>query len=591
MCPTEATPVDERLKATREFFHQFRKAAKTLGMYQHNPERFVEFVRPTHNALKHVLRDGPLVLRVSAQNFLLGDQPAWPEDAGETIPYRLFREGVRQLGFKPGFADTELVSLIRIMLTPTERTGEEMVAQLWAANLTHFEYRAVEGFALGELTEEQVQAQVDRLVRRLAGGAGADSGPGAFGGGSGTTGGIDQGPPPTEAEQALLEDLEPGLVLPSVEIGAPDQLEAIHLELDQDDAVRLPRQSVELSLRLLFEGRFTDPNAAATAIGTFIDELYIQPDGLSLVKLLDVLKKLSEDQGPTAPRVRAMREAFSAQLGEPERLRGLLERLHVAPSPNPIAARRLLEELPASAAPQLTEVLAQVQAPELRVVVLDVLAKMGPNPGGALVERLSEAQPGQVRDLLAVLQRSNPAELPKALTEGLRHNDPKVRAEVLSSLGNTPNPESIYRFLQQGTADPDPSVRAAAFDALVKAWPQRGATDLFRLLKLADWDKRDPAEKERIHIWLGRTGQPEALKHFAGLLAQKRSLLNGRKVTESKLWAIAGLQEMATIQAFKLLQQEVEANDSDVVAAARRAMYTVKKAIFGPGGASTPEKS
>ncbi|MFN7133605.1 MAG: HEAT repeat domain-containing protein, partial [Myxococcales bacterium] len=94
--------------------------------------------------------------------------------------------------------------------------------------------------------------------------------------------------------------------------------------------------------------------------------------------------------------------------------------------------------------------------------------------------------------------------------------------------------------------------------------------------------KREQREKEAVYQALGATNQQGALAHFAALLQQK-SLLRRAKLKEDKLLAIAGIGAMPSIPCVKLLQSVVEdkSNDPEVLTAARKAFYTMKKALFG----------
>jgi hypothetical protein len=92
-------------------------------------------------------------------------------------------------------------------------------------------------------------------------------------------------------------------------------------------------------------------------------------------------------------------------------------------------------------------------------------------------------------------------------------------------------------------------------------------------------------------VCLGQTQREEALFYLQQLMMQKKNLLNGKKVQEGKLQAVAGLQGMATLHAFKILQGVAAdaKEDAEVVSAARKAMYAVKKLLFEPAQPQRPK--
>ena len=79
------------------------------------------------------------------------------------------RDGIRQISFKPGFTLDELVTFTLIATSDPERGADELNAQLWRAQMPHFEYSMVEGFRVDERSEEAVQVEVDKVVDYLEG--------------------------------------------------------------------------------------------------------------------------------------------------------------------------------------------------------------------------------------------------------------------------------------------------------------------------------------------------------------------------------------------------------------------------------------
>lgn len=543
-------------------------------MYRHQESRFTDFVRPAHGALKAVLAGGPLAIKVSADSFLFGGEPLLTEEGGENIPYRFYREGVRHLTLRPGLTDDELKQLTLIMLTQSERTGTELVTQMWEASFEHIDYVVVEGFAVGQLSENQVDAEVDKIVdylyARLRSADGADTISFAR---------------VSEADLELrLEGIEQirGAVFDGLSVSAAFK-KKVEAEQARDEQQRVPAQLVDLVVTQILEARFADATQPTELLVQLVDMLLLHEELGPIGRMLDLLAKLGGEEHPGAKLTREVLEAVSARLSEEPRIRRLGDALKLNRTLDLAAAARYLGQVRSTTIPVLLEVLDTIEAPEPRLLVIDALARVGKDHPELFAARLESEKSQTVRDMIAIIERGAFPDRAKYITTALKNPNPLVRIEVLATLGASKSPEIAHRFVLTATTDKTPQVRAAAFRALAELGPKQAAKDLLRLPKLPDWDARDPKEKELIHEIMGGTADPEVLKYLASLLQQKKTLLGGKKIVEGKLWAVTGLQAMGTIPAFKLLQQEVEAkSDSAVVEAARKAMYVVKKKLSGP---------
>jgi len=566
-----AAAASPRVAAAREFFSQLRKGARTIAMYRHNAARFSDIIQPAFEALTAALEPGPLVVRVQAEAFLLEGQEVWSaEGGGENVPFRFYREGVRQLVLRPGMSLEELNKLVLILLTNTERTGEEIVAQLWGASFDHVDYVVVDGFRVGEMSEEQVHVEVDQIVDYLAARLRGDS---------------DDTVSFAKISAADLDLKLEGIsqirgALFDGDAVSPAYKRRIQEELERDEREKLPARLLGLFELQLREGAFEAP-VALELLTNLVDAALLHEDLAPVTRMLDALDRVAEVEGPVQQVAREIRAGLGERLGDESRLRRLADVIRQKPGLDLAAASRYVAVVAVETVPILLDVLEALEPGPTRAPFVEALARLAPERPALLEDRLQNASSATVRDLVAVVLRGNFPDGARYLQASLRNPNPQVRISVLAELGASPRPELSHRFVLEATLDKQPTVRAAAFKTMVQLSPKRALVDLLRLPKLPTWDERDAAERELIHACLGQTQLPEALTYFQQLLAQKKSLLNSRKVTEGKLHAIAGLAGMSTLPAFKLLQSLVDAKeDEEVVAAARKAMYAVKKALF-----------
>jgi hypothetical protein len=132
-------------------------------------------------------------------------------------------------------------------------------------------------------------------------------------------------------------------------------------------------------------------------------------------------------------------------------------------------------------------------------------------------------------------------------------------------------------------SDSNLQVRMVAARLLPEFDREKAYMDLIRIATADDFDKKDPHERAAIYSALGATGVHSALMHLSEVLGTKPGLLNRKKVMDDKLLAIHGLAGACSVQSYKVLQKVVEERNQppEVLAAARKAMYQVKKALFG----------
>ena len=565
--PDASAPKDDpRIAGVKEFFFQLRKGVKTIGMYRHSVHRYGEYLKPAFEAVQRVLQAGPVALGVTSATFTFSGQSVW-EQEGDNLAFRFYSEGVRRLVLRPGLTEDELAKLVLIMLSNPDRGAEDLLAQLWNAGFEHIDHVVVEGFSVGgDLSEEQVKVEVDRIVDYLRArleGLGDDV---------------------LSFARITAEDLELKLEGIDQVRGAVIDLEGggiseafkkkVQEQLRLDQVERLPRQITDLMLVQIRDGRVTDPAMAESMLLQVVDALLLSEDLVPIGRIIEGLERIGASNTVAAE----VRARFPVKLGEEHRVRRLGEALRHHKGLDLAAVRRYLQVLEASSLPILLELLESIEEPEYRALVVETLGRTGRDHVELFLARLSSPNSQLVRDMLQVLELLGVTERWKHIELALKNPNPAVRQEVVGLLASAKGNEA-HRYLLQASTDATSVVRWAAFRAMVQYNPLRAAQDLLRLPKLPDWDKREAREKELVYECLGATHAPDSIKHFAQLIQQKKPLLGGKKIVEQKLLAIIGLQAAGTIPAYKLLQQVVEMGESESVAAARPALYAVKRAL------------
>ena len=559
----------ERVELARNYAFHLLKAIKQFGMYRHNEARFPEFLAKAHEALSaYTEKHGALSLKVEAQNLELHGQALFSED--NPLPYRFYRDGIRQLIFRPGLPLEELVAWTLIALSDPERGAEDISAQLWRAGLEHVEYVAVEGFQMDQVSDEEVEVEVEKIVSYLYNRLRTQSDD--F---------LRFARISTEDLDSQIEEVDQlrGAVVTGST--ASDELKArIQKEIEEEENQRLFPKLVAVVFQVV-EGGLDDPRMGEEMLVHLLDALLLQEDFATINNIVARMRSLEQRAGAEGPAA-TVKNAFLHKMGEEQRLGRIGDLLRTARPKHPQDIARYLQSVKSLATPVLLDVLEPIEIPENRTLLCEVLAAHARENPGPFVNRLNSERPQTVRDMIHILERSGHPDRNKMLGEVLHHKNVPVRLEALQMIARSQS-EEARRMVVEALSDPHPQMRVLAARLLPDFDRDKAFADLSRVVHEPAFEKRSPDEKTAFYAALGATGLPGALAFLSQILAARPTLLNKKKVLEDKLLAVAGLAASSSIHALKLLQGVLEdkAQPPELLVAARKALYQTRKALFG----------
>jgi hypothetical protein len=574
--PTTDPAVREKVEAARDFTSHLLKGIKQIGMYRHNEARFPEFLSRAREALAaYTGRHGPLSLKVEQQNFMLHGEPLLSEDT--PLPYKFYRDGIRQLIFRPGLALTELVTFTLIALSEPERGAEDVLAQLWRAGLEHLEYVVVEGFMMDEVSEQEVEVEVDKVVDYLYSRLKTNS-----------DDSLRFARVSAEDLDSRLEGVEQmrGLVVAGHH--ASDELKArLQREIAEEENARLFPKLVNAIFQVV-EGGMDDMALLEEVFVQLLDAMLIQDDYATIHQM--VLKMRALAQCEPAGSIGTLLAHFIQKMGEEQRVMRLAEMLKTTRPKHPVDITRYLQALDASTLGTLLNALETIELPENRILMCDALARFAQEDPHPFVQRLESERPQTVRDMVYILERSNHPDRVKLFGLVMLNKNLAVKLEVMNIIARGRTGEA-RRLIVDALHDSATQVRMLAARLLPGFDRDKAYVDLVRLMKEPHFEKKGLEERTAIYTALGSTALPGAFSLLQQLLAVKPTMLNKKKVLEDKLLAIAGLTGACSIQSYKALQGVVEDKSQpiEVLTAARKAMYQTKKTLFGE--TSSPEEA
>ncbi|RJS16821.1 HEAT repeat domain-containing protein [Corallococcus sp. H22C18031201] len=566
--PEQSPDVREKVELARTFAFHLLKGIKQIGMYRHNEARFPEFLAKALESISaYTEKFGPLSLKVEQQNLMLHNEALFTEDT--PLPYKFFRDGIRQLIFRPGLASDELVTLTLIALSEPERGADDVLAQLWRAGMQNVEYVVVEGFSMENASEEEVQVEVDKVVGYLY--ARLQTNSDDF---------LRFARVSAEDLDAKLEGVEQlrGLVVGGRH--ATDELKAsLQREISEEETARLFPKLVGAVFQVV-EGGVDDASLIEEIFVQLLDMMLLQDDFATVNQIVLKLRALSQRDGGSG--LGRLLETFLVKMGEEQRLMRLGESLKQARPKNPMDVTRYLQALGIEAVIPLLTVLETIEIPDNRILLCDVLAGFARDMPEPFTARLLSDRPQTVRDMVYILEKSNHPERLKMFAQVLKSPNLVVKLEVLNIIGRGRTGES-RRVIAEALQDPVSQVRMLAAKLLPEFDRDKAFVDLIRLVRDPGFDKKTPDEKMAVYTAIGTTGTPAALSMMQQLLTVKPSLLNKRRVMDDKLLAVAALGGACSIQSYKILQGTVEDRTQpvEVLTAARKAMYQTRKTLFG----------
>jgi hypothetical protein len=568
--------VREKVELARNITSQLLKGIKQIGMYRHNEAKYPEFLGRALEAItEYTEKHGPLSLKVEQQNFLLHGEPLFSEET--PLPYKFFRDGIRQLIFRRGLALGELVTFTLIALSEPERGADDVLAQLWKANLEHLEYVVVEGFSMDGASEEEVQVEVDQVVGYLYSRLKTNS-----------EDYLRFARVNAEDLDAQLEGVEQlrGVVVQGAY--ASDALKArLQKEIEEEETSRLFPKLVGAIFQVV-EGGVDDVALLEEIFLQLLDAMLIQDDYATINQMVLKLRALAQrEDAQGANPIARLHSYFVQKMGDEQRLMRLGESLRQTRAKNPADITRYLQALDEPAIIPLLAVLETIEVQENRLLLCDALAGFARNRPDPFVLRLQSDRPQTVRDMVYILEKCQHPERLKMFGQVLKGKNLVMKLEVMNivALGHTPEARKMIADLLN---DPISQVRIQAARLLPEFDADKAYTDLLRLIRDPNFEKKTPDERMALYSALGSTATPAALSMLGQVLAVKPSLLNKKKVLDDKLLAIQGLAAAGSVHSYKVLQGVVEdkAQPVEVLTAARKAMYQTRKALFGDAAAA-----
>ena len=217
----------------------------------------------------------------------------------------------------------------------------------------------------------------------------------------------------------------------------------------------------------------------ALEIGVAGDSTWRAAEAMIARRRLPVLVALLE----RGPRARVAEQLWEL-VATPERIRALIDE----PQPDWASLERLVARVGLGAADALADALEGAEEPRRQAQIINLLARLGDDVGGAIARRLLQSKPAVQAQLLVLLGRL--PTLPAGFNPGdwARNRNPAVRREAIKILCR--RPETRDQGITLGVLDADERAVLAALNEAANDCP-RGAVPI--LMNRVDRDDIPPS--------------------------------------------------------------------------------------------------
>src|SRR5437867_3227648 len=567
------------VKRVADWLQALVRTLKAYRMYLPNNPTLHKFQSDlearTWSCLKEI---GDIVLNVQQFDLLFEDYSVYHNAAREeSLAFRFFTDGVRQITFREGLEPQELRGVLEVLKKATDASQgqDDVVTLLWERDFRHIEY---------------VHISIEDLMDGSTS-QGYEPDEGAVEGG-----GI---PWPSRAEtpeedapvavpgESILErsdDWSPKApITPSWDetVGVQFTLSESESQL-LTDAIRVEEERpllnevLEIVAAILTsEEEPTSFLESASAFQKFIELALEEGDLARANHLLSRLRTIAAKKSETHSELRGLAEQVIREIGRPSFLGQFAPILNAHPDLDPGLLTNFLVQIGPTSAGAVCDLLGQVNHMKHRRALCEALAISCKDDVDVLISRLGDSRWYVIRNVVYVLGRIAHQGVERALDRALHHEDVRVRKEAVRALGNLESPTS-RAFLVSAFRDIDASVRVQAALTLAQRRDDRAAQSLWGAIQAPDFAKRDQNERRVFFEAVGKSGSDPFVPRLHEMLTRGGIFRGGNE--EERMNAALALAWLGSPKAIEVLNHELTSKREPVRKAVESALETVRNA-------------
>jgi hypothetical protein len=566
----------EAVRSAKELLQSVAKTTKTLKIYlPNNPihKKFLSDLKGKFDA--HLKRFGPLRMKVRQFEFLCGGAAVYENiNRLESLAFRLFTDGVREIVIDAGLSSEEIVQFIEILGKESEHgADDDAVTLLWEMGFTHIHYLIAE--------DGQGNPSLDSLDS-----AGSNGGAAVPAAGEQIRAMVEQevssGQEPAPAPLLSQEPAESKVEVQNLSVFQLDEkeVERIKLEVHQEQETDLIQKILDILFDILRIEREPVLFAEVTGIvDNILNALMMRGDFFHARRVMEFYWEMTDPAKALPPALAERLVGAIRKAGEEGRVRALepvLNNEQFDDTENFFAFLVLLEK---NAVGPLADLLGHASKMKVRRTLCDALVELGKMDLEMVISKLELPNWHIVRNLVYVLGKIGDPRVLQAFHKVKRHREARVRKELVSALDGIDEPKG-YSLLMELLQDPDGGIRIAALKSLARRNHKETPKKLLSIIAEKGFEERDFDEKKEFFDAIGRISGNEVIPQMRRLLLQKGILwLRNARQEEMGICSALALQRIGSAEAIEALREGGRNSGKTVREACLRALDTLGQTL------------
>ncbi|MBI3596168.1 MAG: HEAT repeat domain-containing protein [Nitrospirae bacterium] len=533
----------EELKSVKDVLLQLTKTAKTLKIYLPNNPIYQKFLQELQSRFDAHLREYE-TLRLKIKQYALyykGQVVYENTNRLESLAFKLFVDGVRDLTFLEGIDKDEITSLLEIIGREYDPSNpdDDMVTLLWERHFPHINYLVASDFIQETIMPNRPQeaAMFEKLVEKEK---------------------SQMKPVAASVQTTLQEHLSPQMAVQSSQIFvlSEEEIAAIKQQMKVEKFANPISTLMGILAAIL---RIEKDDAAFSEMVEILDNvletLMLRGDFWHSKKILELFHELMEPQRtlPESQRIRLIQAIDRA--GDPQRIRALEPVLNQWGAKETDEVYEFWLLLNNNALLPLIELLGRLTQMRMRRVICEALVHLGKEDIEPLIQKLDDPRWFVVRNVVYILGKIGQEKVIENFRKLIGHKEVKVRKELLHTLDGMKD-NRAQELLVGFFNDPESSLRILAVRSLASHNYPRALEPLKNMIDEREFVVRDLYEKKEIFEALGKIGGASMVPKMRKLIRQGGSAWFKKAVKEELgLCAVITLKRIGTEDAVAALQE------------------------------------
>lgn len=560
----------------------FARVARSRGLYQQNSAALTRMRSDVFRGFGELLEQlSVLTLRVRSGAFVYDDQIVLQDDNPEqSIPFALYRDGVRRLDFSRGLGEDEL----DVFMAAISRgfafsgLGDDIVSALWKHDLEHIRYLVVDTTIVdaaqaasapsegdGREILADLDTQIDGLLRTIYGDSADDVGPRSI-----HLDGTDLAAKSIAESLDAVDEMAPGFHPPRTFLDRPAYAAGLLQESVAETPNRVSARAANAALRALHADlTAADKDALAEALLRMFDDAVVSGDiglGTRIVTGVRALPEhdmraqrwLSEAVSDTR-----LRQAASSVLDSGEGLASFEALYHLLKACGPAATSSIIA------------IMTGFADPNARRALSDLVLELGVHDLRPVRELLGNEQLFVVQEGLHILNRLGTPEALSIEQQAEDHLRAEVRIAALHAVLEL-RPQAAVSRAERLLYDPEPRAKASAAQALVKLGGKEAAAIIERFVERPELEQLPPEVMREVFRAYAGLCQARALHVLARFVKKGEGLLAKRETEELSIAAMDGVMVVRIPRSVEILKKAAVARSKRVREAARARLALLK---------------